>query len=388
MADGLMAVNWSAAGVANASTSASALQARGQALGAGVAMGAVHAITGPDHMSALITLSVNQQWAAVWLGVRWGVGHSLGLLFVTAIVLLLKDAYGLDQDQVLEMFTSGMDWVVGVLMLALGLWGYRTAWLLRRKLRARLPAEVMPGSPPAVCRSSTSSPSCHVHDARRHACCEPEVSTAVDPTLAIGKPSANPHGESPPGKSPGIDICEASGATIGDASGEATGDLRSSGIELSADVAPDLVIVRAHPGRARRGMRRGSVDSCGSSMRRRCRSVASSPFATSLVALGVGILHGIGGPGGVLAVLPTLLLPGALSSALYLGGFCVAATVTMGAVAGVYGACTFRSRDVSPNLPWILGFVSASSSVLIGVVWLICSATGTLDKLLEAIALE
>ena len=50
-------------------------------------------------MSALITIAVNQRWAAAWLGIRWGVGHSTGLLIVTGLVLVLKDAYKLDQDE-------------------------------------------------------------------------------------------------------------------------------------------------------------------------------------------------------------------------------------------------------------------------------------------------
>ena len=55
----------------------SAFNAHIHSLGAGLAMGMIHAVTGPDHMSALITIAVNQRCAAVWLGFRWGVGHSL-----------------------------------------------------------------------------------------------------------------------------------------------------------------------------------------------------------------------------------------------------------------------------------------------------------------------
>ena len=65
-------------------------------LGAGALMGVIHALTGPDHMSALITLSVNNRCAAAFLGIRWGVGHSTGLLIVTGMVLILRDAFGYD----------------------------------------------------------------------------------------------------------------------------------------------------------------------------------------------------------------------------------------------------------------------------------------------------
>ena len=78
-------------------------------------MGMIHAVTGPDHMSALVTIAVNQKCAAVWLGIRWGIGHSTGLLLVTGIVLILRDAYDLDQDQIMALFEHGMNWVVGAI---------------------------------------------------------------------------------------------------------------------------------------------------------------------------------------------------------------------------------------------------------------------------------
>ena len=84
-------------------------------VGAGALMGMIHAVTGPDHMSALVTIAVNQKCAAVWLGIRWGIGHSTGLLLVTGIVLILRDAYDLDQDQMMALFEHGMNWVVGAI---------------------------------------------------------------------------------------------------------------------------------------------------------------------------------------------------------------------------------------------------------------------------------
>jgi len=66
----------------------------------------------------------------------------------------------------------------------------------------------------------------------------------------------------------------------------------------------------------------------------------------------------------------------------------VSATLTMGLVAGFYGMCTARTGTLSPHLPWVLSFISASTSVLIGLIWLLCSATGTLGDMMEAVGLE
>ena len=45
----------------------------------GVAMGALHVMTGADHLSAVATLACgNSRVKAFWLGAKWGSGHSVG----------------------------------------------------------------------------------------------------------------------------------------------------------------------------------------------------------------------------------------------------------------------------------------------------------------------
>ena len=318
--------------VDDANRTMSLLEAQLGSLQAGALMGMVHAVTGPDLMSALITIAVNQRWAAVWLGVRWGIGHSTGLIIVTGLVVILKEIYGFDQDEMLELFTGGMDWVVGTIMLMLGLWGYRSAWRLRRQALGALPAEI------SVISAS--------HDGQRR------------PDL--------------PKHSDGCELQEV--ANNGCELEEVTDEMeeRVDGGEHGTELAQTQSPWRS-PCCSCRLSRRGS---------------SSASWTTSLIALAVGILHGIAGPGGVLAVLPTLLMPGVVASCLYLGAFCIFATLTMGCVAGLYGACTYRSRTVSPSLPWILSAVSATTSVFIGIVWLVFSATGTLDEVLASFGIE
>ena len=77
-----------------------------------------------------------------------------------------------------------------------------------------------------------------------------------------------------------------------------------------------------------------------------------------------------------------------LQPTLYLGAFCLAATLTMATVAGVFGACTHGARLVSSRLPWVLQCASATTSVGVGVLWLWCSATGTLAEVLAAMGME
>ena len=87
-------------------------------------------------------------------------------------------------------------------------------------------------------------------------------------------------------------------------------------------------------------------------------------------------------------MLPTLAIPGWVGASLYLGSFCISSTLTMGGFAALYGECTHRSKSLSERLPYVLAFVSGSASVLVGVVWLICSATIGVDAFLEFIGIE
>ena len=256
-------------------------------------------------MSALVTLSVMQGCSAAWLGIRWGIGHSTGLILIMLAVLLLKEVYSI-QDMV-DLVEGGADWVVGLVMLMLGFWGYWKAWRLRRLVDhvSRLPS---------AAKGSNGDGSDAPLTASRHQAIEITSCEVVERSLP-------PH------------------------------------------------TTTAHQ----------------ASERARPRSHASA----SLLAVCVGVVHGMGAPGGILAVLPTLLMPGVAASCLYLGAFCASSTLVMGAVAGAYGACTHRAASNSSRLPSILAAVSATFSVLVGVLWLVCSAmgSGTLGRVLESFGL-
>ncbi|KAL8007304.1 hypothetical protein Plhal703r1_c04g0023201 [Plasmopara halstedii] len=97
----------------------------------GLLLGLIHVLTGPDHLSALIVLSAGSSWHSCELGMRWGCGHSTGLIVVTVGFLAL--------NQRLDVGTFGnyCDFMVGFLMMALGLWSLRYYLLLRHKLQVK-----------------------------------------------------------------------------------------------------------------------------------------------------------------------------------------------------------------------------------------------------------
>ncbi|KAH8053172.1 hypothetical protein JL722_9839 [Aureococcus anophagefferens] len=69
----------------------------------GTGMGVAHVLS-PDHLSALATLSANGGAGAFRLGVRWGVGHSTGMLGMACALLARADdgGGGDDADPLLE----------------------------------------------------------------------------------------------------------------------------------------------------------------------------------------------------------------------------------------------------------------------------------------------
>lgn len=83
----------------------------------GMLFGLIHVLTGPDHLSALATLSAGSSWRSFALGIRWGCGHSIGLI-VMAVVFIALD--GKLDFSVLNVVT---DVLVGVFMVALGVYG-------------------------------------------------------------------------------------------------------------------------------------------------------------------------------------------------------------------------------------------------------------------------
>ena len=88
----------------------------------GMCMGIIHVLAGVDHLSALATLAVGSSWKAFTIGIRWGLGHSTGLISMTAVFLFLKEE--LDLQATIQFCNI----VVGIMMIILGLHGAYTAY--------------------------------------------------------------------------------------------------------------------------------------------------------------------------------------------------------------------------------------------------------------------
>jgi hypothetical protein len=94
---------------------------------AGLLAGLVHALSGPDHLSAVAPLVIGEPRRRWRMGLLWGVGHSLGVWTVGLLALALRGILPV------ASLSSWSERMVGAMLIGVGLWG------LRRAFAARLP---------------------------------------------------------------------------------------------------------------------------------------------------------------------------------------------------------------------------------------------------------
>ena len=81
----------------------------------GASSGALHAVTGPDHVLSLGPMAIGARRSSWRLGARWGVGHAVGTLLLCVPVLWLA------QHAQLPWLASLGDRLAGVALLATAL---------------------------------------------------------------------------------------------------------------------------------------------------------------------------------------------------------------------------------------------------------------------------
>jgi len=95
---------------------------------AGLAAGLTHALSGPDHLSAVAPLVVGERRSGQggrggWrTGLFWGIGHSVGIWVMGLLALALRGILPL------ERVSSWSERLVGAVLIAVGLWGLRRAF--------------------------------------------------------------------------------------------------------------------------------------------------------------------------------------------------------------------------------------------------------------------
>jgi hypothetical protein len=81
---------------------------------AALVAGFVHVLSGPDHLAAMAPYAVEGKARAWRTGVRWGLGHSTGVLGVGVLALLLRDTLHI------EALSAWGERCVGLVLIAIG----------------------------------------------------------------------------------------------------------------------------------------------------------------------------------------------------------------------------------------------------------------------------
>lgn len=88
---------------------------------AGLSAGAIHVLAGPDHLAAVAPLAADRKGRPWTAGFLWGLGHAGGVIVVGAAALLLREILPV------ERLSGWSERLVGLVLIAIGVWGIRQA---------------------------------------------------------------------------------------------------------------------------------------------------------------------------------------------------------------------------------------------------------------------
>jgi hypothetical protein len=86
----------------------------------GALAGIVHVLSGPDHLAAVTPMAVDARergWVSGW---TWGLGHASGVVVVAVLAVSLRDVL-----PPIEAISAWSERIVGVALIAVGLWALR-----------------------------------------------------------------------------------------------------------------------------------------------------------------------------------------------------------------------------------------------------------------------
>jgi len=96
------------------------------ALSGGLFSGGLHAISGPDHLAALIPKCCGQRWyKAGRIGILWGMGHGVSATMLGVAAFALKNRLPEKMGGILHGASSTMEIAIGLSLVLIGCLGIR-----------------------------------------------------------------------------------------------------------------------------------------------------------------------------------------------------------------------------------------------------------------------
>lgn len=368
----------------------------------GILMGIIHVLTGPDHLSALATLSGtnisnrSSHLDGFLLGIRWGLGHSLGILVVGGVLIAVEESssewIGMD-----AMVSTTLEGLVGVFMLALGTYGLHKAFRNRATAATSAVVSMAPSSSKESLRKRNDSGTSKTSPPHRRASMEivdqmSDVLNRDGDTMRNGKVEEEEDDvdrrifhavESLRRNSDLTEDDDDEDQFLTTLKSSAKGALSRSFVNILYSHPPpmkasSLVHKQCAP--------ENSIALIATSPNRFniCISCFGRCITPSSLALVAGVVHGVAGPGGVLGVIPAVQLRNAKLASIYLITFCLTSTLVMGCFAACYGTFSewLAGRGGSRNgkRVFLVEFGSAFLSIAVGIVWLVLLSVGKLEQ--------
>lgn len=347
-----------------------------QLVSAGLSMGLLHVVAGPDHLSALAALSVGSSWKAVWMGIRWGIGHSSGLIVVAILFIAAKG------DIDLRTIGRYFDMIVGFFMIGIGCFGLIQLIKIRneRNLKKYIDMDVnldmeSQSLLPADNRNGTET-MVKPFALERECVNETQISSFSVPHVSTQK----------------YDAGGANFSNQTDLNSKLSSNSSVFGDDHVDDAKKLLQICRSKCPWYMWQCTNSFCSLCGRMCGLQPTPVTTSPthvmssddihnpVTQNLLSFVIGVIHGVAGPGGILGVLPAVEMTNISSSVIYLGSFIFASTLSMGLFAALYGEVTKRLSATADFMEYLLRLFSCTISIVVGCLWIVLSAMGQLDK--------
>lgn len=341
-------------------------------------MGIVHVLTGPDHLSALATLSANVgNFNAFWYGVKWGIGHSIGLIVVGSIFILVSSKAGnQDEDNFVEIpvaIEAMCETFVGIFMLFLGVYGILKS--IQRRFDEGIDEEEMRNSMVNYSGHGMLNNSVHSNSMLSRSQRSQESLT----TFSVGTKSSS----SIVDKRTQFHEREKSLSHLSVSASDASPPKLRPSIIIPEDDRPlKYTLGESSLSLSDRSANQERFE-IGEFHNHDHDHLSSLPDGETkqFLSFFVGIVHGVAGPGGVLGVIPAVQLHDPFRSTIYLGTFCITSTMVMGCYAALYGICSSKVSASNSRFEFLMEMFSSSLSIIVGVLWLILLYLGKLHDI-------
>ncbi|MCP4975573.1 MAG: nickel transporter [Maribacter sp.] len=87
-------------------------------LTAGIIASILHVITGPDHLAAVVPFAIESKKKAWKIGLFWGVGHLVGMMFIGVLFVVFKELIPI------ERISDYSEQLVGFVLIGIGIWAF------------------------------------------------------------------------------------------------------------------------------------------------------------------------------------------------------------------------------------------------------------------------